>query len=86
MKVKLIPGPRDEEKIAAIKELKTKNTSEEWEGFVLNCAEEEALLDALYYASECGESGLQDQEEYFYDLLLDDESNYFAARLGGIEL
>lgn len=86
MKVKLIPGPRNEEKIAAIKEIQKTCTPEDWEGFVLNCAEDEALLDALYYASEYGESGLQDQEEYFYDLLLDDESNYFAARLGGIEL
>lgn len=86
MKVKLIPGPRNEEEIAAIKEIQKTCTLEDWEGFVLNCAEDEALLDALYYASEYGESGLQDQEEYFYDLLLDDESNYFAARLGGIEL
>ena len=86
MTIKLIPGPRDEAKIASIKEIHKMSTPEGWEGFVLNCAEEEALLDALYYASEYGEDGLQDQEDYFYDLLLDDESNYFAARLGGIEL
>jgi len=86
MKVKLIPGPRDEEKIAAIKEIYKTSTPEEWEGFVLNCAEEEHLMDALYYASECGEDGMKDQEQYFNDLLMNDERNHFAARLGGIEL
>ncbi len=86
MDIKIIPGPRNEEKIAAIKELRIESTPEEWEEFVLNCAGNDALLDALYYSSECGEEGLQDQEDYFYDLLLDDEKDYFAARLGGIEL
>jgi hypothetical protein len=86
MTIKLIPGPRDEEKISAIIEIHKTSTPEQWEDFVLNCAENETLLDALYYASEYGEGGLQDQEDYFYGLLLDDESNYFAARLGGIEL
>ena len=86
MKVKLIPGPRDEEKIAAIKELQKTCTPEEWEGFVLNCAGDEALLDALFYASDSGEYGIDDQEQYFYDLLMHDERDYFAARLGGIEL
>ena len=46
----------------------------------------ETLLDALYYASECGEDGLKDQEDYFTYLLLKKERNYFAARLGGVEL
>lgn len=86
MTIKLIPGPRNEEKIAAIKVIYKSSTPEEWEGFVLNCAGKEDLLDALYYASECGEDGMQDQEDYFYDLLMNDERNYFAARLGGIEL
>lgn len=85
MTIKLIQGPRNEEKIAAIKEAKRTCTPEEWEEFVLNCAEDEEWLDALYYASDCGACGLEEQELYFHDLLLRDEQNYFAARLGGIE-
>jgi len=86
MRIKLIPGRRNERMISAIKKTQQTSTPEEWESFVLKCANDETLLDALYYASECGEDGLKDQEDYFTYLLLKKERNYFAARLGGVEL
>ena len=86
MEIKIIPGPRNEEKIIAIQEIHDNCSPDEWAGFVSNCAGDNDLLDALYYASEFGKNGLEDQEDYFYELLLHDEKEYFAARLGGVEL
>ena len=55
---------------------------------MLGCADDEAWLDALYYSMESydGRDAIEEQERYLHDLLLGDERNYFAARLGGFEL
>ena len=82
MKVKLIPGPRDEEKIAAI--LNARKTSlEDWYDFCMECAwtHDDTWFDALYYACENGDEMLADQEAYFQYCLLNEEHDYYAERM-----
>ncbi len=88
MKVKLIPGPRDEEKIAAIIHARNTCTAEEWEEFCTNCTytHDDTWFDALYYACEDGDTALKEQEEYYLDCLLMNEMEFYAARMGGYEI
>lgn len=41
------------------------------------------FLYALYYACKNANEMIQEQAQYFHDLLLRDEACYFVARLGG---
>ena len=60
----------------------------QWKDFIdFEVAENEDLMDALYYADEKqGKWALKEQARYFTDLLLWDERNYFAYRLGNLEI
>ena len=87
MQVRLIPGPYDEEKVATVCQVHNMADVEQWEEFVLNCAEDEAWLDALCHAAGIdGVHAMQEQERYFHDLLLGNERNHFAARIGRVEI
>lgn len=92
MKVLLVAGPRNEELIREILEVKARLTSDpdddvlmdEWQAFVDDCAcKGDEYMDALYYACENGDEMLAEQAKYFHDCLLYDEVHYYAARMGG---
>ena len=86
MKVKLIPGPRDEEKIAAVQNARKTLSEEDYAMFVLDCCESDeknAWFDAIYYADQSVDAGIKEQEEYFNWMLENDELLYFVTRLGG---
>lgn len=88
MKVKLVPGPRNEELIERIRRLIKSKDQVALDGYLellsyKNTPEASAFLDALYYASQTGEAGLKDQEEYFDWLLFEEEFNYFVDRMTG---
>lgn len=86
MQIMIIPGPRDEQKIHQIKLNREMLSKEDWEAFVSHCADDEEWLDALYYACDENQMGLKEQAEYFHDLLIHDERNYFAYRLAKLEI
>lgn len=88
MTVYIKPGKRNEELIEEVRKKKAESTQEEWEDFIdFKVAENEDLMDALYYADEKqGKWALKEQARYFTDLLLWDERNYFAYRLGNLEI
>ncbi len=83
MKVKLIPGPRDEEKIAAILNAKKTMSLDDWYDFCGKCAwtHDDTWFDALYYACENGDEMLADQAQYFQYCLLYEEHDYYAERM-----
>jgi len=86
VKVKLIPGPRDEEKIAAVLNAKKVSEDDYYVDFVFNlCYSDDidAWLDALYYAGGYGDAALHSQEEYFNWALVEEEIDYFINRLLG---
>ena len=88
MTVKLIPGPRDEEKIAIIKNAHESLTEEDFYSFLYQycskgCDNQDVWFDALYYASEYGNDGLEEHEAYLNWLLRDEEYQYFIDRLLG---
>ena len=88
MKVKLIPGPRDEEKIAAIQNARKSLSEEDFYYFLddycsKGCENQDVWFDALYYASEYGDAALNSQEKYLNWLLRDEEYDYFINRLLG---
>lgn len=86
MRIQIIPGPRNEEKIETVNQIYALNNLEEWEAFVNDCAEDEEWLDALCHAAGTfGKQALEEQAKYLHERLLDDERYYFAARLGGID-
>ena len=85
MKVKLIPGPRDEEKIALIRTMKATLDEDEWINFFDGLANDYSNFDSMYYACENGDEMLEDQARYFDDCLSWDERYYYAARMGGYE-
>ena len=83
MKIKMIPDVRDEEKIAEIKKaLETLEDDALEEYLDGKACDGEEWLDAMYYASEEGDSILATWEEYFHDRLMNDEKHYFAATVG----
>jgi len=70
-----------------LREIVTRCMSEEdFECFISELANEPEYFDAMYYACENGDEMLADQEMYFNDLLIHDERNYYAARMGGYEI
>ena len=88
MKVKLIPGPRDEEKIAIIQNARKSLSEEDFYCFLnqycsKGCNNQDVWFDALYYASEYGDKALKGQEAYLNWLLRDEEYDYFIERLLG---
>ena len=92
MKVQLVAGPRNEELIREILEVKARLAADpdddelmdEWMQFVDDCAYKgDEYMDALYYACENGDAMLEEQARYFHDCLLYDEVRYYAARMGG---
>lgn len=86
MKIEIIPGTRDEEKIKEIKEARQRLTDEEWQEYCFNLVcESEDWYDALYYASEDGDTVLEKWEWYFLERLMDDEKYYYAGDMGGFD-
>ena len=86
MKIKLVPGTRDEEKISQIAEARQMLSADEWEEYCYDRASEnDEWLDAMYYASEYGDETLEKWGRYFLDLLTDEKKYYFAADMGGLE-
>lgn len=84
MKVKLIPEKCDEETVEKLRQLKADAREDELYDYIeINGSS--SIFDALYYASENGEFALQEQEQYFLDLLLNEERPYFISRLGFCE-
>ena len=83
MTVKLIPGPRDEEKIATILNARETMSPEDWADFCGECAwtHDGSWFDALYYACENGDEMLADQTAYLQWLLLYEEHQYYAERM-----
>ena len=86
MQIMIIPGPRDEQKIRQIKLNHEMLSEEDWKSFVLDCADDEKWLDALYYACDENQIGLKERAEYFHDLLIWDERKYFAYSLAKLEI
>ena len=89
MKVKLIPGPRDEEKITIIQNARESLSEDDFYCFLdqycsKGCENQDVWFDALYYASEHGDVGVKEQEAYFNWLLADEEYQYFIERLLGL--
>ena len=86
MKVKLIPGPRDEEKISAVLNARKSLSEDDWVEFVGDCCgrdDREAWFDAFYYAGGNGDAAIAEQAFYFYEQLIYEEYSYFADRLAG---
>ena len=83
MQVKLIPGPRDEDKIAEILNARRTMSLDEWYDFCADCAwtHDDSWFDALYYACENGDEMLAEQAAYFQERLLYDEHFYYADRM-----
>ena len=83
MKVLLVAGPRNEEKINKLLEIKRTHPGdwpEIWTEYAYT--QEEEWYNALYYA--CGEHKdimLADQAEYLHYYLLNEETEYYAARM-----
>lgn len=87
MTVKLIPGPRNEEKIEEIRKALVILDDEALEEYLDEKAcEGEEWLDAMYYATEGrGDSILASWEEYLLERLMTDEKYYFAADIGDFD-
>ena len=92
MKVVMVPGPRNEELIQYVsKLLSLERDSDEWaeayDELYSHSSETDAsdMMDAMYYASECREAGVEDQEKYLTWLMTDEEYGYFLDRMAGIE-
>ena len=82
MKVVLVPGPRNEELINLIKQVKASDTDEAWERLQeYEYRNPEAYMDALFYACQCGEEMLREQIEYFQYALMEEEKEYFVQRM-----
>lgn len=43
------------------------------------------MMDAMYYASECRDAGVADQEKYLTWLMTDEEYGYFLERMDRVE-
>lgn len=90
MKVKLLPGPRNEELIECVHNLLALDRdSEEWYDAYgdiyghIKEADASDMMDALYYASEYREAALVDQEKYLNWLMTNEEYGYFLDRMIG---
>jgi len=83
MKIMMIPGERNEELIAKMKELR-ENDYDEMYDFLdeLICDYGESVAyDTLYYACECGDEMLASQTAYFECMLFNDEREYYIERM-----
>ena len=88
MKIMMIPGERNEELILKVREAITECHADENSDAIDILIDEYGLVDvfdALYYACEDGEDMLQQQSDYFLDLLYCDEANSYINRMTGIE-
>lgn len=92
MKVKLVPGPRNEELIVFVRRIFTLDPESDefvdaYEALQSHIKEPTAsdMMDAAYYASECREAGVADQEKYLTWLMTDEEYWYFLDRMAGID-
>ena len=92
MKVNLVPGPRNEELIEYVRKIfELDRNSEEFEdayaelyGYIKEPNASD-MMDAMYYASECREAGVENQEKYLNWLMTDEEFGYFLDRMAGVE-
>lgn len=88
MKIKLMPGERDEGKIAELKNAMETLSGEGLEEFFCSKAcEGEEWFDAMYYAAEDGGNNtvLQHWELYFEECLFGDEKYNYAADCGNYD-
>ena len=76
MKVILEVGPRNEELIEKVREAK-RYGKDVWE--IGEPSSE--MYDALYYACECGDIMLEDQQQYLQWLLINEETQYYEDRM-----
>ena len=83
MKIMMIPGTRNEELIAKMKELREKDYDEMYDYFVGLIADygESVAYDTLYYACEDGDEMLASQAAYFEQMPFDDEREYYVERM-----
>lgn len=83
MKIMMIPGTRNEELIAKMKELRENDYDEMYDYFEELIADygESVAYDTLYYACEDGDEMLESQAAYFEQVLFDDEREYYVERM-----
>lgn len=83
MKIMMIPGTRNEELIAKMKELRENDYDEMYDYFDELIADygESVAYDTLYYACEDGDEMLESQAAYFEQVLFDDEREYYVERM-----
>ena len=88
MKIMMIPGERNKELILKVREATAACRADENSDALYNLIDEYGqvdVFDALYYACEAGEKMLQQQTDYFLNLLYSEESDYYISRMTGIE-
>lgn len=83
MKIMMIPGERNEELIAKMKELRENDYDEMYDYFEELIADygESVAYDTLYYACEDGDEMLASQTAYFEQMLFNDEREYYVERM-----
>ncbi len=89
MKIKMIPGPRNEELILKVREAIADCRADKNSAAIYDLSIEYGLVevfDALYYACENREEMLQDQTESLLDWLYCEETDYYISRMIGIRL
>ena len=84
MKIKLIPEPHDEEKIAEIRKMKETLNDDDF-FYQLRCLvrHDEKNFDAIYYATPNGAELLAEVENYLHDHLIYEVRDYYAAKMAG---
>lgn len=83
MIIKLVPGTRNEELIAKMKELRENDYDAMYDYFdeLIYDYGESVAYDTLYYACEEGEEMLASQAAYFEQMLFEDEREYYVERM-----
>ena len=83
MKIMMVPGARNEEVIAKMKELRENDYDEMYDYFdeLIYDYGESVAYDTLYYACEDGEEMLASQTAYFEYMLFNDEREYYVERM-----
>ena len=75
MKVQILIGPRDEEKITMVKYARKNLPEDEWKEFIfdrLHINEQSDWYDAIYYANKNRDWALVDQSNDCYDLAIEE--------------
>lgn len=88
MRIMMIPGERNEELILKVREataLLRKDETSEALDHLIDKYDIVTVFDALYYACDNGKEMLQEQTDYFLDLLYCDEAQHYISRMNGIE-